>query len=52
MKIIISYEFDGEVIIVPEVYTKEDLDTFQVNENTHRENLKPIEIQENESSKY
>ena len=40
------------MIIVPEVYTKEDLDTFQVNENTHRENLKPIEIQENESSKY
>jgi ParB family chromosome partitioning protein len=39
-----EYEFDGEVIIVPEVYTKEDLDTFQVNENTHRENLKPLEL--------
>lgn len=32
------------MIIVPEVYTKEDLDTFQVNENTHRENLKPLEL--------
>lgn len=39
-----EYEFDGEVIIVPEIYTKEDLDTFQVNENTHRENLKPLEL--------
>lgn len=39
-----QYTFDGEVILVPIEYDKEDLDSFQVNENTHRENLKPLEL--------
>ncbi len=39
-----DYSFDGKVVIIPESYSADDLEVFQINENTHRENLSILEL--------
>ena len=39
-----DYSFDGKVVIIPENYSAEDLEVFQINENTHREDLSILEL--------
>lgn len=39
-----DYSFDGKVIIIPENYSADDLEVFQINENTHREDLSILEL--------
>lgn len=39
-----EYSFDGKVVIIPEDYSSEDLEVFQINENTHREDLSILEL--------
>ena len=39
-----DYSFDGKVVIIPENYSADDLEVFQINENTHREDLSILEL--------
>ncbi len=39
-----NYSFDGKVVIIPENYSADDLEVFQINENTHREDLSILEL--------
>ena len=39
-----DYSFDGKVVIIPEDYSADDLEVFQINENTHREDLSILEL--------
>ncbi len=39
-----EYSFDGKVVIIPENYSADDLEVFQINENTHREDLSILEL--------
>lgn len=39
-----EYSFDGKVVIIPKNYSQDDLEVFQINENTHRENLSILEL--------
>lgn len=39
-----DYSFDGKAVIIPENYSADDLEVFQINENTHREDLSILEL--------
>lgn len=39
-----DFEVEGKVVIIPEDYTKEELEVLQVNENTHRKDLNILEL--------
>ena len=39
-----DYSFEGKVVIIPENYSQDDLEVFQINENTHREDLSILEL--------